>query len=201
MNDRYSQNAEQDFILQHFSRRPLGRFLDIGAYNGKTFSNTLALVEKGWGGVCVEPSPIPGAELLRLHEKNPLVEIIFAALSTSAGLLKFSDSMGDAISSSSDAHVEKWAKGYNVNFRPIWVCSITVEMLLNGFGRDYHFLNIDVESTNEQILHAFPFKEMQNLSLICIEHDGRALEMESHLQPHGFRAIHINAENLILERT
>ena len=33
------------------------QFLEIGAYHPEEFSNTRALVELGWGGVYVEPSP------------------------------------------------------------------------------------------------------------------------------------------------
>lgn len=53
---RYSQNGEQEAILKIFGESE-GRFLDIGAYDGKTFSNTLALIERGWSGVLIEPSP------------------------------------------------------------------------------------------------------------------------------------------------
>lgn len=32
-------------------------FVDVGAFDGITFSNTWALAEAGWGGLCVEPLP------------------------------------------------------------------------------------------------------------------------------------------------
>ena len=40
---RYSQNNEQDIILQYFGNRK-GFFLDIGANDGITLSNTYALL-------------------------------------------------------------------------------------------------------------------------------------------------------------
>ena len=41
----YSQTDEERVILEHFAQRPSGRFLDIGAFDGRVFSNTLALAE------------------------------------------------------------------------------------------------------------------------------------------------------------
>ena len=35
-----------------------GTFLDLGAYDGVDLSNTRALTELGWAGVCIEPNPV-----------------------------------------------------------------------------------------------------------------------------------------------
>ncbi len=54
----WSQNGEQQIILNHLKDfKGVGRFLDIGAYNGTDLSNTRALLEMGWSGVLVEPNP------------------------------------------------------------------------------------------------------------------------------------------------
>src|ERR1035437_6109979 len=53
---RYSQNSEEDFILDFFKDYPKGQAIDIGAYDTFRFSNTRALYETGkWSGVLVEP--------------------------------------------------------------------------------------------------------------------------------------------------
>lgn len=61
---RYSQFEEQDAILQAFAGKTDGRFLDLGAWDPITFSNTRALVGLGWSGVMIEPSPGPFLELM-----------------------------------------------------------------------------------------------------------------------------------------
>ena len=43
----YSQNEEEKYILEAIGEQ-VGIFLDIGAYDGETRSNTLALVEREW---------------------------------------------------------------------------------------------------------------------------------------------------------
>jgi hypothetical protein len=50
----HSQNDEERHILDAFREGPEGNFLDIGAYDRITLSNTYCLALKGWSGVCVE---------------------------------------------------------------------------------------------------------------------------------------------------
>jgi FkbM family methyltransferase len=55
----------QDKIVDGYLRgKRHGVFVDIGAYDGVTFSNTLMLErDRGWTGVCIEPLPDVFAEL------------------------------------------------------------------------------------------------------------------------------------------
>lgn len=53
----YSQNGE-DYYLWSVLGRPLaGFFVEVGAFDGVYLSNTYALEQMGWKGVCVEPHP------------------------------------------------------------------------------------------------------------------------------------------------
>jgi FkbM family methyltransferase len=61
----YSQVGQDRFLLENFFRGKRNRvFLDIGAYDGETYSNT-AFFERtmGWTGLCVEPLPSAFAKL------------------------------------------------------------------------------------------------------------------------------------------
>jgi FkbM family methyltransferase len=61
----YSQVGQDRFLLENFFRgRRGGVFVDIGAYDGETLSNT-AFFERsmGWSGLCVEPLPSAFAKL------------------------------------------------------------------------------------------------------------------------------------------
>ena len=57
MKESYSQYG-QDIILNDriFKNKKNGYFIDIGAYDGVCFSNTLLYEEKfDWNGICIEP--------------------------------------------------------------------------------------------------------------------------------------------------
>ena len=61
----FSQVGQDRFLLEHFFRGKRGGvFVDIGAYDGETFSNTLFFERTmGWTGLCVEPLPSAFAKL------------------------------------------------------------------------------------------------------------------------------------------
>ena len=60
-----SQYNEEEIILKELGESAAGSFLDIGAWHPTIFSNTRCLIERGWHGVIVEPSPGPFMNLLR----------------------------------------------------------------------------------------------------------------------------------------
>lgn len=198
----YSQNDEQAHILDFYTKRgqKTGRFLDVGAYNGKTFSNTLALAESGWRGVCVEPSPHALRDLIQLHRDRLDIEIVGCAIvpHEPTGLLTFADCMGDAVSTLSKDHAERWSTV--VKYRPFLVQPISVRQLLESVGYDFDFVNIDVEGTNIDVARAFPWEQMTQVSCICIEHESRTSELMDIFQGLGFRQITWNAENIIIGR-
>lgn len=199
----YSQSDEERVIVSALENADIkqGRFLDIGAYDGKAFSNTLRLVELGWGGVCIEPSPSVFPALLKLHAENPNIELVNAAVSAGGpGLIPFFDSGGDAISSTSVEHVRKWTQGYSVNYKKFFVYTLPLEVLFSHFGHAFEFINLDVESTNMEIFQALPFQKLTKTRLICVEYDHQASQMLSIASAFGFRQIHLNGENLILAR-
>ncbi len=58
--------ADKHAYQNYFYGRGSGLFMELGALNGRTFSNTLALDELlGWKGVHIEASPSSYAELVK----------------------------------------------------------------------------------------------------------------------------------------
>ena len=198
----YSQNDEEAVIIGLAEKAGLqqGRFLDIGAYNGKAFSNTMRLVELGWGGVCIEPSPSVFPALLELHKDNPNIEVIQAAVGVESALIDFYDSGGDAISTTSLEHMQKWQAGWKVNYKKFLVYTMPLSVVFRRYGFQFEFINIDVESTNWEIFSELPFDALTGTRIICVEHDNRIRQMESLAATYGFKIAHSNGENLILSR-
>jgi FkbM family methyltransferase len=61
----YSQIGQDRYVLESFFRgKRRGVFLDVGAYDGETFSNTLFFERSmEWTGLCIEPLPSAFAQL------------------------------------------------------------------------------------------------------------------------------------------
>lgn len=199
----YSQNNEEEIILGELTRMNVttGRFLEIGAWDGKGFSNTYRLTELGWEGVCVEPSPSVFPSLLKHHAANPRITLINAAISAGpADLVQWYDSGGDAISTTSLAHKTKWEAGWNAKFSTFWIFTLPLTTLFDKFGFNFDLINIDVESTNIELFRALPWSILKQTKIICVEHDTHLHEMNQLASQHGFHTLAVNGENLILTR-
>lgn len=62
----YSQLEQDIEVVRHYHHCRDGYFVDVGAFDGKTFSNTLLLeLMYGWNGLCIEPNPRAYYELRR----------------------------------------------------------------------------------------------------------------------------------------
>lgn len=205
MSKYYSQNDEEPAILSLLENAGIkqGRFLDIGAYDGKTFSNTLRLAELGWSGVCIEPSPSVFPALLKLHGDNHNIELVQAAVAphpSAPGLLEFWDSGGDAISTTSIEHVQKWQKGYSAVYKKFMVYPVPLSEIFLFYGYQFEFINIDVESTNFELFKALPLNLLVKTRGICVEHDGHTDDMLAFARHFGYDSVYTSGENLILAR-
>ncbi len=155
---RESQYNEHVRILELFATTLYqpgpGRFLDVGAYDGITFSNTRYLAERGWSGVLLEPSPMAFPHLMAYYKDNPRMQLVNAGLADTGGLRKFYangvGTAGDALSSFNLEHREKFSMH---PFEPIWIPAISWEQLLAALPGPYQFVNIDVEGMNLEVLH------------------------------------------------
>ena len=74
-----SQYGEHKLILRHFDGR-VGTFVDVGAGDGVTYSNTALLVAAGWSGYMIEPAPSNLVALYAHHGDNPKVHILPCAI-------------------------------------------------------------------------------------------------------------------------
>lgn len=155
-----SQYGEHEAILKHFAGR-IGTFLDIGALDGVTISNTRPLADLGWSGVCVEPSPQAFAKLMQNYAGNDRITLVNAAIVPHAlvRLQKFHvntvDAVSfDAVSTLHGPHRDLFA-GAGFPFREIMIPVLTPQELIVGAGLSrVQFLNIDVEGLNLPVTEA-----------------------------------------------
>ena len=80
----YSEFGEDRIVLGLLGRNPTS-FLDIGAHDGISNSNTFLFAESGSAGVCVEPHPRSFSRLTALHHSNPRVQCWNGAISSHSG--------------------------------------------------------------------------------------------------------------------
>ena len=71
-----------------------GFFVDVGAHDGRTFSNSMFMEEElGWSGICIEANP---SILPRLRRNRPDCAVVAAAAGGEAGTTRFRQVEGPA---------------------------------------------------------------------------------------------------------
>jgi FkbM family methyltransferase len=204
MSNTYSQNNEQEIILNYFGDFK-GRLLDIGANDGRTLSNSLALIEKGWEAVCVEPAPHAFARLCREHYANPLVMNLRIALGKEVGKLPFQVS-GELLKQDDTCLVStlvpeethRWAG--TVAFETIHV-EVTDWQNFTEKDKTYDFISIDAEGMDLEIVKQMNLKAI-GCKLLCIEWNSKDKHLYDEVViPQGYELHAINAENLIYSET
>lgn len=197
----YSQNDEERVILDFFAQSADAhagmRFLDIGAFDGRAFSNTLALTELGWGGTLVEASPHAFIALKALYKgRGPSYNLVQACLGFDWRLRKFWDSP-DAVATDDPKHEEKWRS--LGQYQEVRVPELPLAALLDTLPGPYHFISIDVEGeTTEKLFRAMPFRALQ-CQLVCVECNDESERFRMIGKSMGMTEIHKNGENLIFK--
>lgn len=145
----YSQHDEEKYILEALPE-PTGRLLDLGAHSPTQLSNSRALIERGWEAVLVDASPGSLNVLIKEYRDHPRVTVVQAAVGHD-GLVKWWDSLGDAVSTASIKQVVDWkSRGYT-QYTPMYVAGVTTRDFLAHFPGPYDFIDIDTESTSDRI--------------------------------------------------
>ena len=189
----YSQREEEKFILEYFGDE--GTFLDIGAYHPETFSNTRALFDRGWSGICVEPSPNCYPTLKEFY-KDTNVEVYNCAGGNETGVIEFYDSNGDALSSTDTDHVKLWEKNYGSVFSKIKVeCFTLNDLIEKSIHKNFDFVSIDVE--NDRLgIDILKQLDLEKVDMICLE-CGYQHREEVKLYT-DWHEVYSNAENILM---
>lgn len=157
-----------------------GFFIDIGAADGKTFSNTYAFARLGWVGIAVEPSPFVFPALLKntaaFGDRVTCINAAIMPTGASAPLIPWYDSGGDLVSTADESHRQLWSK--DVAFRKFfvkpanWADVLRVAIADFAAKRDsiarVDFVSIDVEGLNAETFDHCPL-DVLTPTLVCVE--------------------------------
>jgi FkbM family methyltransferase len=192
----FSQYGQDTFVDEFLGGRRGGFFLDIGAHDGVTFSNSLFFEKhRGWRGVCIEPNP-------SVYEKlstNRTCKSLNVAVSERSGMLKFAKVSGHAemLSGIVDDYDPKHLKRikrevtqHGGDVELIEVAAVSVNKLLESMGvTTVDFCSIDTEGGELPILQGIDFKRF-HFRTIAVENNYRSVEFRKLLTAAGFKLLH-----------
>jgi len=159
MGQDYSQHGEQLIIEQYFGLRFKGTVLDIGANDGKTLSNSLACIERGWSGVLVEPSLEAFGKMSELHADNKAVQCINFAIFDKEGEFDFYDNgthlnKGDTalLSTLLEGELDRWKGSHNQFTKTKTKCITFKQLMKQSKYKTFDLISIDAEGADYCIL-------------------------------------------------
>ncbi len=189
----YSQHNEEITFLANLPAH--GRLLEIGAWDACKFSNSRALIERGWEAVLVEPSAAPFAGLIEFYRDNPRVTLVNVLVGSVWRMRSFHAS-SDALSTTETANRDKW--GGPKNFRQTLVSEAPFTAVADG---QFDFISIDTEGTSVEILESVDLiHRYRGTILVCVEHDNHIDRVEKYFERSGFKIIYQNGTNIIGKR-
>ena len=163
MSINYAQHGQDLAVLRHYGHNFIGYFIEIGANDGKTLSNTLLLEERGWTGFLVEADPIT-ANKIPTNRSTPYANI---AVGKEHGTATF---LQHGLTGGISDYIQK--PNVKENGKKIIVKTIPLHDLLLQYGcpKRIDFLSIDIEGAEHDVLSIFPFDQW-DIGYLLVEHN------------------------------
>jgi FkbM family methyltransferase len=193
-----------------------GTFVEVGAYDGDSFSNTSGLADLGWAGLYVEPVPRYARACARRHAGNKRVLVANCAIGTVIAMIDFF--LGEGLSTARQDQVEvyeqiAWTKGFHTG-EHIQVPQFPLHHLLAeaAIKPGFELLVVDVEGSEDAVFDSFSLDTWKPQVVIVelIDHHPdfqsfeRVIQRSSHLRArikhHGYREHYVDHINTIFRR-
>ncbi len=179
----YSQNNEEKIIKDYFGKyeteNHLLTLLSIGENDGKTLSNSLACIERGWYATLVEPSKYAFNKMFALHSGNKKIEMFNCAIGDTCGEVVFHESGEHAkhlygenhslLSSIKKSETTKWT---NETFTETTVDCLDIETLFDkSINSEFDLITIDAEGYDFIILKQIDLFKI-GCNMLIVEYNG-----------------------------
>jgi hypothetical protein len=214
-NNMYSQNEEDFIAYDYFNHREgasqLKNLLDIGANDGITFSNSKFLIENGWMGTLLEPSPVACKKCCENHISDNYTCVYNFGIANETGEQDFLESASHLpngndialLSSVPSRLTERWRNAVTfTDSKAMFYTFADFEKYYLMEEQKFPYITIDAEGYDWDILKQIDLEKF-GVEMICIEWNGDT-ELEKkyteYCNQFGLRELHRNAENMIFAK-
>jgi FkbM family methyltransferase len=186
----YSQMGQDKWVSEKvFPGVKNGFFLDVGSGDGTFMSNTKALEQKGWTGICVDPFP--------RNMQNRSCQIFKDVVFSNAGeRVKFwaAEDWGGIIGDNFGISKDQMERYKDLNARTVEFTTVTLADILERANapRFIHYVSLDIEGGELHALKGFPFDKYK-IGALTVEHNFREpkrSEIKALMESHGYKRVH-----------
>lgn len=207
MQKSYGQLKQDVLALDFFRSYQASErvFLDLGAFDGVSFSNTHLFFQTGWSGVCVEPCSKNFRKLEVLYKDTKVIPVQAAAtdyigeLELNIATIPWAKDWGSDVSSPSQEAIERWPD--YVWEKEVVPATTVNQILVSKQINKVDFVSIDVEGQEMAALRGFDLQKYQP-HLIVVEYSD-ALERRDlldYLRSQGYFLWSDNGQDLFVVR-
>lgn len=158
----YGQQGEDKILYELFKDQAEGFYVDVGASDGITFSNTYVFEKMGWDGVCIEPHP---EEFVRLRLNRPNSLCLHAMAGEKIGYGWLLPGNGGTNRRVVDADP-----------MTVPVAIATLNFVLELLGRSQvDFVSVDAEFTDEKVIEGFNL-DLYRPRVVVVEQDNAYID-------------------------
>jgi FkbM family methyltransferase len=156
----HAQNLEDVMLYRALRHVDKGTWIDVGAWHPQLHSVTKWFYDIGWAGINVEPS----RQFFRLLQRRRRRDInLNIAVGRAEGRVQFFQVGHTGLSSLEAGSV---VRGRELGFRNSSVHEVEVRTMAqvfdeHGAGRDVHFVKIDVEGLEADVIAGFDFQRQR----------------------------------------
>lgn len=192
-----SQFGQDIFVLQQSNFKKNGFFVEFGATDGVSISNTYVLEKDfGWRGILAEPAKIWHKSLK--DNRNAIIDER-CVWSESKQKLAFRETSNPDLSTiesynSLDMHSSARASGSSYQVETISLMDLLIE---HNAPKSIDYLSIDTEGSEFEILQVFDFNKY-NIRIITIEHNFTKMREKIFelLTSHGYKRVFIEVSEV-----
>lgn len=168
----------EKIYADHFPLKKMGTFVEIGAFDGETHSNTSGLADRGWRGIYVEPVPSYAAQCIRRHKENDVLVLKYLVGSSAEHNVKvnvageLSTKMDDPASMYDQAGLSALYREENLH-KTIEVDQLTLDTILHmcNVAPGFDLLVLDCEGAEWDVLTSFDIKRYRPRMVIIEMHE------------------------------
>ncbi len=213
-----AQFGEDRILWQVFRERPTGYFIEIGAYDGMTLSNTYFLEQMGWGGLLVEPILPLCQKAVEVRTRSRVIHAACSKKGCTGKKAKFTVAQNIPVLSFLEAdqeHIDRCIRE-GAQLVEIEVPLATVDDILKNEQREpgpagspwiknkgwqIDLVSIDTEGCELDVLDGFNLERFKPRILVIENDRSTGDEIEPYLKDRGYRKFHRQKINDFYVRT
>jgi FkbM family methyltransferase len=170
-NFSYSQQGEDLVVSKIFNKKWGGFFIDVGAFDPKTYSNTYKLHLAGWTGINIEPNPDNFSIFMKKRKRDINLNI---GINSEEGIINYYRFNNPAVNTFDKQHAESWRKVNGFILKDtIQIETYRLEHVLQANlppNKEIDFMTIDVEGLDYNVLTSNDWNKYRP-KLIVVEND------------------------------